>query len=173
MDTIPQLPLGDFTRSQLSMHCVHLYLCKNILIIFILYIWGSTKWQTSCRPNFQIYFFQWNVYVIDPNFIGVCDWSVPLIIGLSYHCLRLWFLDFPCIKPWTWKHFYTPAQWSCWGVYWFHSVSPSVRPSVCPASHVRSVAPTVLVGSILYLYTLSSNCRRCVTYKVFLQNLKI
>ena len=24
-------------------------------------------------------------------------------------------------------------QWSCWGVYWFHSVRPSVRPSVPPA----------------------------------------
>ena len=34
-------------------------------------------------------------------------------------------------------------------VYWFPSVPPSVR----PASRVRSVAPTVLVGSISYLYT--------------------
>ena len=40
------------------------------------------------------------------------------------------------------------------------------RPSVCPASCVRSVAPTVLVGSISYLYILSSNFRRCVTCKV-------
>ena len=43
-----------------------------------------------------------------------------------------------------------PAQRSCWWVYWFHSVCPSVR----PASHVHSVAPTVLVGSISYLYIL-------------------
>ena len=28
---------------------------------------------------------------------------------------------------------YTPAQWSCWGVYWFHSVRPSVRLSVRPS----------------------------------------
>ena len=43
-------------------------------------------------------------------------------------------------------------QRSCWGVYWFHSVRPSVRPSrVRPASRVRSVASTVLVGSISYL----------------------
>ena len=42
----------------------------------------------------------------------------------------------------------------------------SVRPSrVRPASHVRSVAPKVLVGSISYLYILSSNFRRCVVYK--------
>ena len=35
------------------------------------------------------------------------------------------------------------------------SVRPPVRPSVLPAFHVRSVAPTVLVGSISYLYILS------------------
>ena len=34
------------------------------------------------------------------------------------------------------------------------------------ASHVRSVAPTVLVGSISYLYILSSSVRRCVVCKV-------
>ena len=34
------------------------------------------------------------------------------------------------------------------------------------ASHVRSVAPTVLVGSISYFYILSSNVRRCVVCKV-------
>ena len=39
-------------------------------------------------------------------------------------------------------------------------------PSVRPASHVRSVAPTVLVGSISYLYILSSNFRRCVACQV-------
>ena len=43
--------------------------------------------------------------------------------------------------------------------------TPSVHPSVCPASRVHSVAPTVLVGSISYLYNLSSNFRKCVTCK--------
>ena len=47
------------------------------------------------------------------------------------------------------------------GVYWFRSV----RPSVCSTSCVRSVAPTVLVGSISYSYILSSNFRRCVACK--------
>ena len=46
------------------------------------------------------------------------------------------------------------------------SVRPSVHPSVRPASPVRSVAPTVLFGSILYLNILSSNFRRCVACKV-------
>ena len=43
---------------------------------------------------------------------------------------------------------------------------PSVCPSVRPASRVRSVVPTVLVGSISYSYILSSNFRRCVVCKV-------
>ena len=44
---------------------------------------------------------------------------------------------------------------------------PSIRKShVRPASGVRFVAPTVLVGSISCLYILSSNFRRCVTCKV-------
>ena len=45
-------------------------------------------------------------------------------------------------------HPHPHAQRSCWGVYWFHSVRPSVRLSVHSASRVRSVAPTVLVRSI-------------------------
>ena len=56
-------------------------------------------------------------------------------------------------------------------VYWFHSVRPFVCPSVHlsvrPSSRVRSVTPTVLVGSISYLYILSSNFRRCVECNVF------
>ena len=67
-----------------------------------------------------------------------------------------------------------PAQRSCWGGGGGILVSlrpSSVRPSVRPASRVRSVAPTVLVGSISYLYILSSNFRRCVA--CLLQNCKI
>ena len=47
------------------------------------------------------------------------------------------------------------------------SVRQYVRPSVRPAFRVRSVAPTVLVGSISYSYILSSNFRRCVACKVY------
>ena len=46
------------------------------------------------------------------------------------------------------------------------SVHLSVCPSVSPTSRIRSVAPTVLVGSISYLYILSSNFRRCAACKV-------
>ena len=41
---------------------------------------------------------------------------------------------------------------------------PSLCPSVRPASRVRSLAPTVLVGSFSYLYILSSNFRWCVKF---------
>ena len=47
------------------------------------------------------------------------------------------------------------------GVYWFHSVRPSVR----PASRVRSVAPTVLVDFI-FIHLISSNFWRCVACDV-------
>ena len=65
-------------------------------------------------------------------------------------------------------NYYTLAQWSCWRVYWFHSVCPSI----CPASHVCSVGSTVLVGFIWYLHILSSNFRRCVACKVACKILK-
>ena len=51
------------------------------------------------------------------------------------------------------------------------SLHPPVCSSVHPASRVRSVAPTVLVGSISYLYILSSDFWRCVACNFFLQNL--
>ena len=36
-------------------------------------------------------------------------------------------------------HYYNPKQRSCWGVYWFHSVCPSVcYPSVCYPSRLAS-----------------------------------
>ena len=55
----------------------------------------------------------------------------------------------------------------------FHTVRPSVCPSVRPASCVRSVAPgRVLVGSISHLCIVSSNIKRCVTCKVYCGILK-
>ena len=72
--------------------------------------------------------------------------------------------------------YYTLAQRSCWGGILIslrpfvcpsiYPSVPSVRPSARPASRVRYVAPTVLVGSISYLYILSNNFRRCVARKV-------
>ena len=46
------------------------------------------------------------------------------------------------------------------------SVCLSICPSVCPTSRICSVVPTVLVGSISYLYILSSNFTRCFACKI-------
>ena len=67
------------------------------------------------------------------------------LIGPYQHSWRV-------TKEWSWLFIIPHTQRSCWGVY--------------PTSHVCSVAPTVLVGSISYLYILSSNFRRCVACKV-------
>ena len=74
---------------------------------------------------------------------------------------HLWGWDMWCLL-WVQSiiYIYTP---SCWGYIGF---TPSVRRSVRPASPVRSVAHTVLVGSVSYLCILSSNFRRCVACNV-------
>ena len=64
---------------------------------------------------------------------------------------------------------------SCWGgiLVSLCPDRPSVRPSIRPTSGVRSVAPTVLFGSISYLHISLSNFRRCVTCKVYCKIFKL
>ena len=57
-----------------------------------------------------------------------------------------------------------PTHRSCWGVYWFHSVRPSVCPSVRPASRVRSVASTVQDGFFPYLVQMINSMRGSVAF---------
>ena len=71
--------------------------------------------------------------------------------------------DYTCAVRMLTMSIYTPSQQSCREYICF---TPSVYPSVRPTSRVHSVAPTVLVVSILYLYILSSNFTRCVACKV-------
>ena len=72
-----------------------------------------------------------------------------------------------------WLHKYVGAECGASSFTWYlyqmcnTDVRPSVSPSVHTASGLRSVAPTVLVGSISYLPILSNNFRRCVVLKVF------
>ena len=81
---------------------------------------------------------------------------------LSHYSNRCWFV----VSDVLW-HIYTPRFYEVErGVYWYHlvrlSVRPSVRLSVCGQNRVRSVSSTILIGSISYLHILSSNFRRCV-----------
>ena len=101
--------------------------------------------------------------------IGVAlPWYLFIYIYQAYslHSLALLGLFFFIVTCELTDWLYPPPNKVVWGVYWFHSVRLSVRPCVRPASCVRSVASTVLVGSISYLYILSSNFRMCVGCKV-------
>ena len=64
-------------------------------------------------------------------------------------------------------HHYNPASTKLKGGY--TCFMSSVRLSVCGQNRVRSVSSTILVGSISYLHILSSNFRRCVACKEFLE----
>ena len=54
---------------------------------------------------------------------------------------------------WTAQVIIPSEQGSCWGVYWYHSIHPSVRLSVClsvrSACRVGSVTSTVLDGFLI------------------------
>ena len=76
--------------------------------------------------------------------------------------------------PFLYKIAYLNLQMRYLCVEFQRSVCLSLRPSVCPASGVHSVVPTVRVGSISYLSILSSNFRRCVEFlAIFWGNLKL
>ena len=84
-------------------------------------------------------------------------WRV--VVHYTLHSLRSTLAGMCCRCP-----FYPllyPRTTKLLGVYCFHLDRPSVR-----LYRIRSVAPTVLVGSISYLYILLSNFRRCFVCKV-------
>ena len=57
-------------------------------------------------------------------------------------------------------HDYTLRTTKLWGVYWFHSTCPSVRPRF----RTRSVTPTVLDGLFPYLALMTSSINGCVAH---------
>ena len=109
--------------------------------------------------------FKWN-QILSFDYEKYYNSNLKAVINIWHQwkdTIRQWLKwNFSLTYPEKFLFIIPPAQRSCWGVYWFHSVCPSIRPASC----VRSVAPTVLVGSISYLYILSSNFRRCVACKV-------
>ena len=91
--------------------------------------------------------------------------STDIVMGLVLLCnnllLKCWFIIIPPPPPPPpHTHTHTHTQRSCWGVYWFHSVRPSVR----PASRVRSVTSTVQDGFFSYMAQMINSMRGCVAY---------
>ena len=91
----------------------------------------------------------WSLDIKMPeNIDRLCFWKryfyfKPLLFCPPFY-MEMWFSNNGSLG----MSFYTPHNEVVRGVYWFHSVRPSACPSVRPASHVCSVVPTVLVGSI-------------------------
>ena len=63
-----------------------------------------------------------------------------------------------------WLHKYVGGECGASSFTWY--LYQICNKDVCATNHTCSVVPTVLVGSISYLYMLSSNFRRCVACKV-------
>ena len=93
-----------------------------------------------------------------------------LIFLLDFHTIKQIMTEFTAITDIEQKRLLCCHESAIWSFLWlslYHTHNevvgryidfiPSVCPSIHPASRVRSVAPTVLVGSISYLYILSSN----------------
>ena len=165
------------TKSLLQMRCISiakgLQICLYCLILKLMF--GPSYNLDRIQLQFQIDCLHW-----------LCGWRhvscVWLLTGLLGLHIMMGCHESPfrttllCdAKPlvsgpfhwWTFSLF-NPMHNEVVGGYigFTPSDRPSVRPSIHPTSGVRSVAPTVLVGSILYLYILSSNFRRYAVFKV-------
>ena len=98
--------------------------------------------------------------------------SEPVLVHCSTTFWNLWVVSFNWISWFTYCVILGNLLYNNNEVVggYYIGFTPSIRPSVCPcvrpASRVRSVAPTVLVGSIWYLHILSSNFSKCVMCKV-------
>ena len=128
---------------------------------------GFTKSMLARTFAISVLWDRWPSWTIPPP---VMTAFVSIIsIYLSYNKMSPGHLTTTKLTPFIHHSdcLYPPHNEGVGGVYWFHSVRPSVPrlSRVRPASHVRSVAPTVLAGTISYLYILPSNFR-CVACKV-------
>ena len=135
-----------FTRLQrvlvLKMHT--LCLCKQLVTAYKrgkIVTWGI---ELAHLPLDKI------VTILQPTLSNAFLWMKSFVFWFEFH----WSLFLRVQLT------YAPRTTKFLGVY--TGFTPSVRPSIHPAFCVCSVAPTVHVGSISYLYILLSNFRRCV-----------
>ena len=71
-------------------------------------------------------------------------------------------------------YFYTPAQRSCWGVYWFHSLRRSVRLSIRPSRIPCPLWSTYSFGCIHFISIhLIKQLQKVCCMQSFLRNSKI
>ena len=98
---------------------------KNIKALCYWPLWGEftgAQWIPHAMFPFD------DVIMIKGWWLCMCQWSGSLLVikwlitwPVPSHYLKQCWLIIP------------PAQRSCWGVYWFHPIRPSVCPSVCPS----------------------------------------
>ena len=136
-----------------------------------LYIESICYWYVCTYALTFFCFFFWN------NFYAELSTALPLPINIILIASNenIDFIKTNRIIHYIWVTFYTPPPpprtTKLLGVYWFHSVRPSVRSSVRPVSRVRSVAPSVPVGSIS-IYACSQASSESVSRVKFLAKCK-
>ena len=146
-----------------------------ILLAMYLIVSMLNKQLSECEPESigKIIY-----HLICIHFVMQCN-LVTLMI--EKHMVDSWYLKH-CTHPQLLNEFYEPILLFLTNIHFlipphieivggYIGFTPSVRPSICPSVsptfRVCSVAPTVLVGSISYLYILLSHFRRCDTCKAF------
>ena len=151
-----QLPTYKLSKIALSISLpIHLHVIRDMFII--------PPSQQSCRGLYWFHSVRphYNTILSLDNMISR-HYKKSLLRSQIYHGFEELSTDtnYPIWRRQERRSKYA-VQLASWQL---RSNSPKtyVCPSVCPASSVRSVAPTVLVGSISYLHILSSNFRRCV-----------
>ena len=99
---------------------------------------------------------------------SICPSCIPCLLCSAYSSGWIHFIFIRLIKQ-------LQKVYSKFVCKFLGSILVSVGPSIHHACRVRSVAPTVLVGSVSYSYILSNNFRMCVAswYVSFLLNCKI
>ena len=150
--------------------------------------WNIVNWtlrnQTSVKSQSESKHFHlrkciWNVFwkmaailsrpqYVNSSYRHHCFWW-PEEQGHHEPWFKPWFhfeLFSPCVITCSHKglsviHYYTPAQWSCWGVYWIHSVCPSV-PHSCPLCSAYSS------GWIHFIFYTSYRATSGVSYIKFI-----
>ena len=150
--------LSGWKKSCETLYYLRGLTCKLSTILPNVYMHGFLYFNSS---QFEFnFFFQINVIATLAEQI---QYSVLVVLQYNH-----WIVHMVCICC-----YFTPHTVKLLGGYIGFtpsvrpSVCPSICPSVCPTCRARSVAPTVLVGSIWYLCLLSSNFRRLsVTCKV-------